>query len=553
MISSFVKQQLRQVWRYPIILIALLTLSPIAVVLASYAYIDPTIWAHLWQHQLPLLLKNTAYLVTGVGAGVVLVGVSLAYLVTRYEFTGRRFFYWALMLPLAVPTYVMAFAQLGIFDYQGPIQSLLRQLLGSSKGFPSIQSTAGVIIVMILALYPYVFLLARDAFERMGQRAIEVGQSLGLSPQMSFLRIILPASRPWLIGGMSLALMEALSDFGAVSILNFDTFTTAIYHAWFSLFSLDTAKQLASILILLVFILLWLELRSRGARRYHNTGRSTPLRRIPLRGWQKTLCLLYLGGVLCFAFIFPLLRLISWALDTQAHQFDVTFGVYVFRTLLGSALAALLVVMVALILVYALRQAPSPINQIWAGLATLGYAVPGTVLAVGLIVPITYLDRLLLALFDLPPQQIVQGTLGVLLLAYLVRFLAVAHAPLTAAMGRITRHHEEAARNLGRSGWRLFYDLHLPLLSSGITTALLMVMVDVMKEMPITLMLRPFDWDTLAVRIFGLTMEGEWERAALPALALVTAGLLPVLLLSRTGSAQQRSKPQPKQAAPQPI
>ncbi|WP_225547117.1 ABC transporter permease [Chromobacterium violaceum] len=522
-------------WRAPVAAASLLTLIPLAVIAMGLLEPDAEAWRHLAEYTLPELLRNTVVLLSGVGAGVLLLGVPLAWLTAVHDFPGRRFFAWALMLPLAMPAYVMAFSQLGLFDFTGPFQTWLREAFGSSAWVPDIRSTPGVVMVLSLAFYPYVYLLARDAFAGMGRRALEVGQSLGLSPLAGFFKVALPMARPWIAGGLGLALMETLADFGTVAIFNFDAFTSAIYKAWFSLFSLSAAKQLASLLVLLVFVLLWLEQRARGQRGYVPAGRAAPLPRARLPGWRGWLASACCALVLLLAFALPFGQILVWAAEHAASELDADLLDSLKSSLSLAAMAAALVPAIALLLVFAVRRDSG--SRPWARLATLGYAVPGTVLAVGVFAPVAALDNLLLGCFGrwLPEgtSAVFKGTLLVLLLAYASRFLAVAHSALDAAMQRISRSQEEAAHSLGLSGARLLGRLYLPLLRGGLFTAMLMVFVDVMKEMPITLMTRPFGWDTLAVRIFNLTSEGEWQRAALPSVAIVLAGLLPVLLLSR--------------------
>ncbi|AXK39768.1 ABC transporter permease [Crenobacter cavernae] len=524
-------------WRVVVVFISLVTLIPLSVIFASIGSPDAAIWSHLIDYQLPGILLNTLWLVLGVGSGVFLIGVPLAWLVSVYDFPGRRFFTWALMLPLAMPAYVMAFSQLGLLEFTGPIQTWLRDTYGTSSWVPSARSTGGVIVILTLAFYPYVYLLARNAFSTMGRRALEVGQSLGLSRSQGFWRVALPMARPWIIGGMTLALMETLADFGAVAIFNYDTFTNAIYKAWFSFFSLDTAKQLASLLVTMVFVLVWFEQSARGRRAYTQAGRAAPLPRLRLGGWRAVGATLLAALVFALAFALPVVQLVFWAVSVWVEELNADLAAYVGRSLLLSLMAAALVAAVALLLSYAQRRDKRMTTHAFAKIATLGYAVPGTVLAVGVFVPIAWLDNALIDVFkDWLPEgttAILKGTLLIMLLAFVARFLAVGHSAIDAAMHRITASQEEAARILGYSGWRLAARLHLPLLTGGILTAMLMVFVDVMKEMPITLMTRPFGWDTLSVRIFNLTAEGQWDRAALPAIAIVLAGLIPVILLSR--------------------
>ncbi len=517
-------------------LIAAITLLPLAVVLVSLLQPQTDIWAHLTAFVLPDLLLNTVWLLLGVGVGSLLLGVSLAWLTAIYDFPGRKHFGWALALPLAMPAYVLAFVQIGLYDFTGPLQTLIRELWGDSRWVPAIRSRAGVILTLTLALYPYVYLLARNAFQTQGRRALEAAASLGLSRRQGFWRVALPMARPWLVGGVTLALMECLADFGTVATFNYDTFTTAIYKAWFSLFNLTAASQLASLLVLAVLVLALLEQHVRGDKRYTSAGRLSQMRPERLRGWRAALavcaCLLVLG----LAFLIPLAQLLWWAQSVAAEQLDLRYFGFIGRSLLLSAGAAGLVVVIALALAYAVRRKSGLGARLAARFATLGYAVPGTVLAVGVFIPIAWLDnRLIDAVRTLgwgEPTQLIKGTLAVMLLAYIARFLAVAFEPTQSAMQRITASQEEAAASMGLGRRAVLRRIHLPMLRGGLFTAALMVFVDVMKEMPITLMTRPFGWDTLSVRVFEMTSEGQWEMAALPAVAIVLAGLIPVILLA---------------------
>lgn len=515
--------------------ISLFTIVPLGVVMLSAFTPDEAIWQHLLSFALPELLTNTAVMLLGVSAGVLLIGVSLAWLVAVYEFPGRRLFNWGLMLPLAMPAYVLAFAQVGILEFSGPVQSLLRPYFDNMRWFPQVRSTWGLILVMSLSFYPYVYLLSRNAFATMGRRALEVGQSLGLSRREGFWRIALPMARPWIMGGLLLVVMESLADFGTVAVFNYDTFTTAVYKAWFALFSLDTAKQLASLLVLMVFVMLVLEQRSRGRRAYSQAGRGAPAPRIVLAGWHGWAAAAAASAVLLLAFVLPLLQLGYWASRDFASQFSADFLAYAWRSVLLSLLAAGLVTFLALLLCYVVRREGSRAFKLAARVATLGYAIPGTVLAVGVFVPVAWLDNQIIALMGWEGEvtAVFKGTLLAMLVAFVARFLAVAYSSVESAMNRITRSHDEAARNLGVSGWALLRRVYLPLLSGGLFSGVLMVFVDVMKEMPITLMTRPFGWDTLSVRVYNMTSEGMWDQAALPAIAIVLAGLLPVILLSR--------------------
>ncbi len=513
-------------------LIALPTLAALTAIVLSLLQPDAETLHHLRRFVLPRVTFNTITLALGVAVLAGTLGVSLAWLTAMHRFPGQRFFAWALVLPMAMPGYVMAFVAIGLLEYSGPVQTLMRALFGDAAGLPPVRSRAGVIVVMSLALYPYVYLLARNAFLTLGAQALEVGQSLGYSRRQGFFRIALPMARPWIAGGLMLVVMETLADFGTVSVFNYDTFTTAIYSSWFALFSLSSALQLAFVLLLLVLVVAVAERRLRGRAAYtaNAARRSVPVRLAGYAGWLATAFALL---VFLLGFGLPVVQLLAWSLE--AGQPDPRYLGTALRTLLLAAGSACLVAAVALALVYALRNA-GRMARLAARIATLGYALPGTVLAVAIYSKLTavnnLLDSAIGALTGNAPGLFLQGTLLAMLLAYTIRFLAVAYQPLDAAMQRLTRSYDESARSLGVGGWRLLRKVHLPLLRGGLLTAMLLVFVDVMKEMPITLMTRPFGWDTFAVRVYELTAEGQWEQAALPALFIVAAGLLPVILLT---------------------
>jgi iron(III) transport system permease protein len=518
---------------------AALVLVPVVVSFASFTQLEGDILAHLSEFVLPELVQNTFWLLLGVALGVTVLGVSLAWLVAMCEFPGRRWFDWALLLPLALPAYVSAFVAIDLLDFSGPLQSWLRSSWGIT-GLPEIRSRAGVVGVMSLALYPYVYLISKNAFATQGAMALEAAQSLGLSRTQGFFRVALPMARPWITAGLMLALMETLADFGTVAIFNYDTFTTAIYKAWYSLFSLPTAAQLASILILFVTMVMVIEQRSRAKMRFSPVGRSTASRRIQLSVGRSWLAFGYAAAILLFGFGVPLTQLLLWTWQVAAQDLDARYWAFAWHSILLSAMGTLLVLCVALLLAYAGRKQPDS-GMAWAQrIATLGYAFPGAVLAVGLFIPVAALDNGLIDIariwFGFKGSEILKGTLLVMLLAYLVRFLAVGFGPIDNSLQRITRHIDEAARSLGLGSKELLGRVHLPMLRASLQTAAALTFVDIMKEMPITLMTRPFGWDTLAVRVFEMTSEGEWERAALPSLAIVVAGIIPILVLSRRGA-----------------
>lgn len=514
------------------LLICIVALSPVAVVLGALAAPETEVWDHLARYVLPGLLLNTFLLVSGVLAGVLLLALPLAWFAAVYRFPGHRWLSWALMLPLAMPAYVLAFVQVGLFDFSGPLQVALRGWFGPALRLPEVRSLPGAIVALSLCLYPYVYLMARQAFASQGRRALEVAQSLGLSPWRGFWQVALPLARPWIAAGALLVVMETLADFGAVSVFGVDTFTTAIYKAWFSMFSLPAAAQLASMLLLIAFVLMSLEQWQRRRQRFTATGRA-PLQPRVLTGWRGWLVCAWGMWVLALAFFVPMLQLGLWCAAEAARDWDARYPVFLLNSLLLSGLAALLVLALALVLVYTERRSPRWAFGLPLRLSSLGYAVPGAVLAVGVFLPVAWLDQQLIALFQLERSAVLKGTLAVMLVALAIRFLNVGIGPVAAAWQRLSPSHEMAARSLGCAGLPLLARLHLPMIRGGLATGALMVFVDTIKEMPITLMTRPFGWDTLSVRVFEMTSEGEWARAALPAIAIVLAGLLPTLLLSR--------------------
>ncbi len=517
------------------VIIALIVLMPLLLVFSGWLQPESEVWRHLAQTLLADLIVNTLVLLAGVAVGVLLLGVGLAWLVVMYDFPGRRFFEWALILPLAVPAYVLAFVAIGVLDFSGPVQSALRPFFDDMKWFPQIRSSGGVIGVMILVLYPYVYMLARVAFLTQGRKALEASRMLGLTAWQSFYRVGLPMARPAIVAGTALALMETLADFGAVSVFNYDTFTTAIYKAWFGLFNLQAASQLASLLLLFVAMALIGESGLRSRARYDDAGAGSRGHAVNLTGAARWTAFAVCALIFALAFMLPFIQLTDWALSVVTEDLDSRYWGLLWHTLLLGVLASVFAVIASLILGLANHNRINPLGRLARRIATLGYALPGSVLAVGIMFSVTGFDNLLHALLRIfsveSSGQIVSGSIAALVLAYLVRFLAVAHGPVESGLVKIRPAIIEAGRTLGCSSQRLLRALYLPLLRPGLLTALLLVLIDVMKEMPITLLLRPYGWDTLAVRIYEMTSEGEWERAALPAITLIFLGLIPVILL----------------------
>jgi iron(III) transport system permease protein len=526
----------RDPWRYVVWILAACVIIPLATIFSSFLTPEKEIWQHLATTLLPELLKNTLYLVLGVAAFTALLGVSLGWFTGACEFPGRRFFSWALALPMALPAYVMAFIFLGLMDFSGPVQQLLRTIPGFENRMIEVRTTPFVICVIGLTLYPYVYLLSRASFMNQGRAILEASRTLGLSPTAAFFKVALPISRPWIVSGLALVLMETLADFGAVSIFNYNTFTTAIYKSWFGFFSLKAAAQLSSLLVLFALTLVLVEGLYRSRMRYYDSSRGGAVRaRLQLSGWSGALVCFYCSTTLLIAFIVPICQLGIWSLEVVRSGDSSSYFNIIVKTLFLGAAAALLICMAALMLAYARRRNPSRLNRTLSRVATVGYALPGTVLAVGIFMPVAWGDNLLRNiinyLFNLDPGPLLQGTILVMLGAYLVRFLAVCFGSVDSAMQNIKPSLDEASAILGKTGRQTLRMIHFPLLRKGLLTALVLALVDVIKEMPITLMTRPFGWDTLAVKIYELTSEGEWIRASLPGFYLVLAGIIPVFIL----------------------
>lgn len=523
-------------WRLPVWIMAGLVLMPVSVILLSWGDAQTELWQHLIETQLARLLSNTAILFVGVGAWTLVLGVSLAWLTSVCEFPGRRWLDWALMLPLAVPTYVVAFVFLGLMDYAGPIQTFWRQLFGADTPFLPVRGPLGVVFVMTCVLYPYVYMLARSAFVTQGRGLTDAARLLGRGPWGSFWHVALPMARPAIAVGVSLALMETLADFGAVAVFNFDTFTTAIYKAWFGFFNLTAAAQLASLLLLFVALALYAEQRGRGRSRFHQHAKRDE-QRYRLRGVRAGLATAYCLSVFVIAFAVPIGQLVLWALAQGSEAINARYWALIQHTFLLGGAAALVTTLAALLVAYGQRLLGRQQISGAVRLASMGYALPGSVLAVGIMIAFAFFDRELInplqTAFGFAPSQLLLGSLLALILAYAIRFFSVAFGPVQSTLDRIRPSYQEAAHSLGASHWIVLWRIYLPLLTPGILTAALLVLVDTMKEMPATLLLRPFGWDTLAVRIYELTGEGEWQRAALPALTLVLLSIAPVVLMIR--------------------
>lgn len=524
------------------VLIAIFVAVPVLSVVAISFTDTREFWRHLAETALDRYVGNTLWILVGVTIGVLIGGVGSAWLVSLCSFPGRRWFEWGLLLPFAMPAYVIAYTYAGLFDFSGPIQASLRDVFGWTSAdqywFPEIRSLPGAIVMLVLVLYPYVYLLSRAAFLEQSVCTLEVSRTLGCGPWRSMTRVALPLARPSIAAGTALALMEALNDFGTVQYFGVDTFTTGIYRVWLGEGNPSAASQLAVILLLFIFGLLLLERWSRGRARYmHTTNRYRPLPEYRLRGWRGIAASVFCALPVLFGFLFPVIALVGWSIMTAADVIDTRFVRLAVNSFVLAASAAILAVLFALIMAYAVRSRPTRVVRGAIRLSSMGYAVPGAVLAVGIVLPFAAFDNALDGwmrnTFGVSTGLLLSGGMFALLFAYLARFLPISYGTVESGMARVTPHMDDAARNLGQGTRGILWRVHAPILRSSLLTAGLLVFVDVMKELPATLMIRPFNLDTLAIRTYEFATDEQLDGAAPSALAIVLVGILPVILLSR--------------------
>jgi iron(III) transport system permease protein len=536
--------------------IALFFTLPIAAILLHLLLPAEGAAAHLATTVLPGYALTTLQLGLGVGIGVTVLGTATAWLVTLCRFPGRGVFAWALVLPLAVPGYVMAYAYTDMLQFAGPVQTALRAAFGWEAGeywFPQIRSVGGATAMLVLVLYPYVYLLARTAFLEQSVCTLEVARTLGCTPWASFRRVALPAARPAIVAGTALALMEAMADYGTVAFFGVQTFTTGIVRAWLSYGDRVAAAQLSAVLLSIVLAVVLLERHSRAQARFHHT--SARYRFLPayrLRGARAAAAWLACAMPVALGFLLPMGVLAGMALGVDEPG---RFGRYaeLLRNsfVLGGTTAALAVA-TAIVMAYGARLKPTPLTLTANRMASLGYAVPGAVMAVGVLIPSAAADNALdgwmRATFGVSTGLLLTGSIAALIYAYLVRFLAVSFTAVEASLGKINPNMDAAARVLGCGPLAAVRRVHLPLMRPSLLAAALLVFVDVVKELPATLMMRPFNFDTLAVQAYNFAADERLAEAAIPSLIIVGIGLVPVILLSRTIA---RSRPgTPAQALP---
>lgn len=522
------------------IVIAAVAVAPLVAVIANVFAPGGSTWAHLVSTVLADYVRDTALLLVGVTLGVVSIGVLSAWLVSTYRFPGRRALEWALILPLAMPAYVMAYAYTDWLQFAGPVQGALRAATGwraREYWFPEIRSLYGAAAMFSFALYPYVYLLARTAFQEQSRSAIEAGRLAGYSAWGSFLRVALPLARPAIAAGTALALMETLADFGVVSYFAVQSFTSGIFKAWFSLGDPVAAAQLSTCLLGFVALVLALERWNRGAARYHDKAPRKPAPAHALHGLRAGIAFILCFAPVFFGFLLPGGILLHLALTDGDARWSARIFTLIGNTFVIAGVSALVAVAVAVLMAYAARISRSNLVASANRVASLGYAIPGAVVAVGILVPLGKLDNALAswlqAAFGIKIGLLLTGTIVALVYAYVVRFLAVALQTVDAGLAKVTPSMEDAARSLGLGPAATLARVHAPLVASSLLVAGLIVFVDAMKELPATYALRPFNFDTLAVEAYNLTKDERLAEAAIPSLVIVAVGLLPLIIVSR--------------------
>lgn len=530
-----------------IIVLCLLLSVPVLTVFTSIFNSSDGVWQHLVDTLLWSYISQSLQLMLGVGVMVLLLGVAPAWLVTMTRFPGSRLLEWALVLPLAMPAYIIAYTYTGMLDVAGPVQGFIRDTFDLRFGdywFPQIRSTGGAITMLSLVLYPYVYLLSRMAFLEQSVCVLEVSRTLGSSPWHAFTRVAVPLARPAIIAGLALVLMETLADYGTVQYFGISTFTAGIFRTWFGMGSATAAAQLSAVLMLFILVLVIAEQWSRNRARYHHTStRYSRLPQLRLTGWKMAGALLYCLVPVLFGFIIPFLQLAWWAWDTRALVDFSAFSQLVFNSLRLAFTAAVIALMLGMMITYAKRLQPGLPMRTATRILGLGYAVPGTVIAVGVLIPFAWFDNTLdawmRAQFGITTGLLMSGTLVAVVFAYIVRFLPVAMNTVDAGLGKIKPSMDDAGRSMGLGAWQILRRIHIPMLKGSLLTAALLVFVDVLKELPATLILRPFNFNTLAIRTYELANQERLTEAAASALMIVVAGIIPVIIISLSISASR--------------
>ncbi len=535
-------------WRISSLVVAAIAMLPVLAILWLAFFPAENIWPHLISTTLPHYIKNTLILLIGVGISVFITGVSTAYIVSTYNFPLQKYFEWLLLLPLAVPAYVMAYLYTDLLEFAGPVQTFLRDFFGwqlaNQYWFPKIRSMGGAIGLMGLVLYPYVYLMARASFLEQSPHLLDVSRLMGRSQFKTFLFVSLPIARPGIAIGIALALMETINDFGTVDFFAIQTLTTGIFDVWLNMNNLGGAAQIA--IVILTFVLLLLAMEYLGRKRvgfYQSVGRFSSREKIILNGTRKWLAFVVCALPVLAGFMIPMLMLLEYSVIYFEQSWTKQFREYVFNSISVSAIAAVCCITIAVLVSYARRLEGNSWLNISSKLASMGYAVPGAVLAVGVIIPLSWFDNTVDGFFrenfGYSTGLLLSGTTFALIMTYVIRFLAISIGAIDSSFSKVSMSIDMAARTLGHPPLRTLRFYHLPLIKGGIFTAALIVFVDCMKELPATLLLRPFNFETLATHVYLFASDELIEQSAMGATLIVLAGLIPVIVLSKTISYSQ--------------
>jgi iron(III) transport system permease protein len=548
------------IWRLGAVAIAALVALPLLGIASSLLSWQGELWRHIAETQLSDIAHNTVVLLIGVGFGTAVIGTGTAWLVTMCHFPGSRMLQWALLLPLVLPTYIIGYAYADLLTYAGPLQTTLRAATGWGRGdywFPDLGSASGVALLFTLVLYPYVYLAARAAFLAQSQPLLEASRILGHGPWQTFLRVGIPLARPAIVAGVALALLEALADFGTVQYYGVHTFTTAIYRTWYGLGDREGAAQISLVLVAIAALLILLERRSRGRARFHvPSNLRDQAEPVPLAPWPAAAAALACALPILLGFVLPTFHLAQLALNSGTSLGDRRFLSEATNSLMLAASTAGVIVGLAVFLSYAGRLVRRRALNRLIEFASLGYAIPGAIIAVGILLPLTsadhLIDRLARDLFAVPAGLLLSGTAVALVLAYTVRFLAVGLANVGPGLGAIDPAMDASARVLGARPRQVLRYIHLPMLRAPMLTAAVIAFVEVLKELPATLLIRPFNFDTLAVGVYRFASDERLAQAAVGAILIVIVSLAPVILLSRAISTRPSGSSRPTSSPPGP-
>lgn len=530
-------------WVITAVITTAIVVLPVLSVLYLALFPEDNVWPHLINTTLPRYLGTTLLLMLGVSAITLVTGLSTAWAVTMCEFPGRRFFEWAMLLPFAVPAYVIAYVYTSLLDYAGPVQTAMRGWFGWRNAgdywFPEIRTLEGATLMIGLVLYPYVYLLARAAFMDQSPSLFAVSRSLGHSAVSTFFRVVLPIARPAVAVGLSLVLMETLNDFGTVDFFAVQTLTAGLFDTWMGLGSLGGAAQIATVMLAFVVILVTLERYSRRKQQQFSArDNRDPIQRFKISRSRQALCIVICATPVILGFLVPAITLGQYAWEYFDESWNSSFIRNTLNSLFLSAAAALTTLFIGVTLAYSRRLHDTQGMRVMMRLSSLGYAMPGAVLAVGVIIPLAgfdnWLDSIMRSSFGFSSGLLLSGSAFALVFAYTVRFLAVSAGSVESALQKITPSMDMASRSLGHTPGQTLIHVHLPVLRGTLLTAALVVFVDVMKELPATLILRPFNFETLATYVYQFASDEQLARSALPALVIVLAGIIPIILMSRS-------------------